>query len=126
MEERTPPPIPRPTLGFHLLPVNPQRCDPGARRKPSVPFCVALEPAILFFLVLFGFCRGWKVLINISQLRFAEEAQCTGEHASQIWVLWECLELLLKCRLGSSLMVQWLKNPTNIHEDVGLLPGLTQ
>ena len=23
-------------------------------------------------------------------------------------------------------MARWIKNPTNIHEDVGLIPGLTQ
>ena len=27
---------------------------------------------------------------------------------------------------GVSIMAQWVKNPTSIHEDVGLIPGLIQ
>jgi len=28
--------------------------------------------------------------------------------------------------LGVPVVVQWLTNPINIHEDAGLIPGLTQ
>ena len=27
---------------------------------------------------------------------------------------------------GVPIMVQWVKNPTSIHEDTGLIPGLAQ
>ena len=27
---------------------------------------------------------------------------------------------------GVPIVAQWVKNPTSIHEDVGLIPGLTQ
>ena len=27
---------------------------------------------------------------------------------------------------GLPIMAQWLTNPTSVHEDVGLIPGLTQ
>ena len=28
--------------------------------------------------------------------------------------------------LGVPIVVQWVTNPTSIHEDVGVIPGLTQ
>ena len=30
-----------------------------------------------------------------------------------------------KGRLGVSIVAQWVKNSTSIHEDAGLIPGLT-
>ena len=35
-------------------------------------------------------------------------------------------ELLSNPAKGVPFMAQWLKNPTRIHEDAGLIPGLTQ
>ena len=32
----------------------------------------------------------------------------------------------LKVSSGVPIVAQWLANPTSIHEDVGLIPGLTQ
>ena len=32
----------------------------------------------------------------------------------------------LKRHLGVPAVAQWVKNPTSIHEDVGLIPGLAQ
>ena len=34
--------------------------------------------------------------------------------------------LTLKSLLAVPVVAQWLKNPTSTHEDVGLIPGLTQ
>ena len=35
-------------------------------------------------------------------------------------------EIKLKANTGVPVVAQWLTNPTNIHEDSGLIPGLTQ
>ena len=31
-----------------------------------------------------------------------------------------------KYHIGVAVVAQWVKNPTNIHEDAGLIPDLTQ
>ena len=33
---------------------------------------------------------------------------------------------LVSLQIGASLAVQWVKNPTGIHEDVGSIPSLAQ
>ena len=34
--------------------------------------------------------------------------------------------VFFKREIGVPIVAQWVKNPTGIHEDVGLIPGLTQ
>ena len=36
------------------------------------------------------------------------------------------LNVCLRFKLGSLIVAQWVKNPTSIHEDVGLIPDLSQ
>ena len=37
-----------------------------------------------------------------------------------------CILLYINYTSGVPVVTQWLTNPTCIHEDVGLIPGLTQ
>ena len=43
-----------------------------------------------------------------------------------ILCIWLNIYHYQKSFLGVSIVAQWVMNPTNIHEDIGLIPGLTQ
>ena len=69
-------------------------------------------------------------MVSLRRVRTGQALGIEGQirQRAHSGVLTACAEKPIYAKnanLGSSVVVQWVKNPTNIHEDVGSSPGLT-